>query len=172
MVLTPLAYYAVFVFKVLAMTFKLNLHTDTVQQAALIEPLVIVPETSLRKTFELLRQHHIGCALICRDGVLVGIFTERDALRLMAKGIDFEEPVATVMSPQPETIQPDTTIAHAIRRILQAGHRRLPIIDAAGCPCRMLKVTGIVRYLVEYVPEAIYNLPPQPHAQPGKREGA
>ena len=154
------------------MTFTLNLNTDTVRQTALRAPLVVTPETSLRETFALLKQHHMGSVLICRDEVLIGIFTERDALHLMARGVDFDMPVTTVMASQPDTIKADTTIADAIQKILTGGHRRLPVVDDTGRPTRMLKVTDIVRYLVEYVPEAVYNLPPQPNAKTDQREGA
>jgi hypothetical protein len=36
----------------------------------------------------------------------------------------------------------------------------------------MLKVAGILNYLVEHFPKVVYTLPPDPHYKPNDREGA
>jgi hypothetical protein len=52
------------------------------------------------------------------------------------------------------------------------GYRRLPIVDDKGRPTGLLKVPGILHYLVEHFPNVVYNLPPTPHHSTQEREGA
>ena len=154
------------------MGFQLDLTTDSVQDAGPQEPLVVAPETSIRETFQLLKKQARGGVLVCRGDQLVGVFTERDALRLMATGADLDGPIHPVMSPQPVTVESTASVADAIRIMSKCGHRRLPVIDDAGRPTGILKVSAIVHYLVEYVPGAVYTLPPDPHPWTRDREGA
>lgn len=56
---------------------------------------------------------------------------------------------------------------------MHQGHcRNLPVVDEAGAPTGVLSVANIVRYLVEHVPSAVDNLPPEPGQVHGAREGA
>lgn len=110
--------------------------------------------------------------MIC-DGVkLVGILTERDALKLMSAGADFSRPVSEVMSSQPATISATATVGEAIRTMSEGGYRHLPMIDSTGRPTGVVAVHGIVHYLVDHFPATVYNLPPNPKTATKEREGA
>ncbi|HTN77626.1 MAG TPA: CBS domain-containing protein [Pirellulaceae bacterium] len=154
------------------MDFQLNLNTDTVELTHPGKPLLVGPQTSIAEVLELLKAQNTGSVLVCRDGVLVGVFTERDALRVMASGCDFQAPIATVMTPRPVTVHARETISSAINRMASGGYRRLPMVNDRGRPIGMLKVSGILRYLVEHFPRAIYTLPPEPHQSAKERDGA
>jgi hypothetical protein len=52
------------------------------------------------------------------------------------------------------------------------GFRRLPIVDDAGLLQGVLKVSGLLHYLVEHFPKIVYTLPPAPHYKSADREGA
>jgi acetoin utilization protein AcuB len=45
--------------------------------------ITINPDTPLEDAVQLMRDHKIGCLPVVEDGVLYGIFTERDALSLL-----------------------------------------------------------------------------------------
>ena len=77
---------------------------------------------------QLLRAQRTGAVLICEGPKLVGIFTERDALKLMARGADFTTPVREVMSSPPATIASRATVGDAIRVMAEGGYRHLPIV--------------------------------------------
>jgi CBS domain-containing protein len=121
---------------------------------------------------QLLRAQRTGAVLICEGEKLVGILTERDALKLMASGADLSTPVREVMSSDPATILSTATVGEAIRVMSDGGYRHLPIIDGQGKPTGVVAVHGIVHYLVDHFPETVYNLPPDPKAAPRAREGA
>lgn len=154
------------------MGFRLNFSSDPVDAAYPAEPLPVEPETPIRDVFALLKAQRTGSILVCREGVLVGIFTERDALRLMAAGKSLDATIETAMTAKPVTIGAGVTVGEAIRTMSEGGYRRLPIVDKEGRPLGVLKVSGIVRYLVEHFPETVYNLPPDPNPVTHEREGA
>src|SRR5262249_46748139 len=103
---------------------------------------------------------------------LIGILTERDALKLMARDADLSTPVREVMSNEPTTIPTTATVGDAIRVMSEGGYRHVPIVDAAGQPKGVGAVHGIVHYLVDHFPATVYNLPPNPNDSTREREGA
>ena len=151
---------------------ELNLTTETVDQASPAEPVCVAGDPSVREAFRRMRDQSTGSLLICRGGVLVGIFTERDALRVMAKRGDLDVPLETVMIRSPATIGAQATIAAAIRTMSSGGYRRLPIVDPEGRPLGVVQVSGIVHYLVQHFPKTIYNQPPVAYPATQHREGS
>jgi len=151
---------------------ELNLNTETVAQAVMVEPCCVEPHVTVRELFGLLKEHKTGSAIICSDGVLAGVFTERDALRLMAANANLDVPISTVMTTEISTLSPDAKVGQAISKMSGGGYRRLPIVDAARRPVGLVRVSGIVHYLVQHFPKAVYNQPPVARAATQEREGA
>jgi CBS domain-containing protein len=158
-------------FEVWTVDIEFNLTTESVDHAGPVEPLCVPPETPVRVVLVLLREQRRPSALVCRDGVLVGVFTERDALRVMAQNIDLATPIERMMTPRPVTVHASEKIGVAVQKMAIGGYRRLPIVDDAGRPLGLVHVSGIVHYLVEHFPKTIYNLPPVPHPVMQQREG-
>ncbi|MEX0610964.1 MAG: CBS domain-containing protein [Pirellulales bacterium] len=154
------------------MDFQLSLESEGVGSAYPDQPLAATVDDSVGDVLQLLRAQHTGAAVICDGAKLVGILTERDALKLMARGVDFSTPVRDAMSSSPATISADATVGQAIRVMSEGGYRHLPIVDSDGKPMGVMAVHGIVRYLVDHFPETVYNLPPDPKSAPREREGA
>lgn len=154
------------------MDFQLNLDSETVEHAHPAVPVCVDGLTTIREVFAQLKQDMRGAVLICRDGVLEGIFTERDALRLMAEEANLDGPIESVMVKSPVTLSNSDTVGKAIAMMSEGGYRRLPIVDAENRPVGIVKVSGILHYLVEHFPKVIYNLPPTPHHTTQRREGA
>jgi CBS domain-containing protein len=152
--------------------FRLNLETESIGQVYSADPLCVEPSAGLREVFELLRARNRGSVLICQEQKLVGIFTERDALRLMAAGDTLERTIADVMVRDPVTVRVGENVAAAIQKMSVGGYRRLPVVDDADQPIGVLNVSGILHYFVEHFPSVIYNLPPAPHHAMQEREGA
>jgi CBS domain-containing protein len=152
--------------------FQLSLESEGVGSAYPDQPLATTVDATVADALQLLRAQRTGAILICDGAKLVGILTERDALKLMASGADFRKPVREVMSSPPATIPATATVGDAIRRMAEGGFRHLPIVDGDGGPTGVVAVHGIVHYLVDHFPETVYNLPPDPKASTREREGA
>lgn len=162
------------------MNFDLHLGTETVGHVEPVDgkPLSCLEVgTSVREVLQGLRAAGTGAALICRSGVLVGIFTERDALPLLAAAArgdesQLDESIERHMTSEPVTVTPETTLGRAIQLMAEGGYRRLPVVDPRGRPTGLLSTAGIVHYLVQCFPNVVYTLPPAPHHSTSEREGA
>jgi CBS domain-containing protein len=152
--------------------FQLSLDSEGVGSAYPDQTLAATADDSVGDVMQLLKAQRTGAALICDGSKLVGIFTERDALKLMASGTDFKKPVREVMSGDPATLPASSTVGQAIRVMAQGGYRHLPVVSEDGKPASVVAVHGIVRYLVDHFPETVYNLPPNPKSVQREREGA
>lgn len=154
------------------MNFHLHLDTETVRHLRPSEPTCVGPEVSVGEVLRRLRESRRGSILICEDGKLAGIFTERDALKLLAAEADLELPIKTVMTTNPACLSVDDTVGAAIQKMSIGGYRRLPVVDSDGSPVGVIKVGKILRYLVEHFPRIVYTLPPKPSQVSKQREGA
>lgn len=154
------------------MDFKLHLETETVERCYPAKPTCAAPDDSIRVVLRQLREEKTGATMICVEDKLVGIFTERDALRLLADGANLDAPVSSVMVRNPVSLRKTDTVGRAISLMSGGGFRRLPIVDQQGKIQGILKVSGILHYLVEHFPKVVYTLPPEPHHKTVTREGA
>jgi CBS domain-containing protein len=152
--------------------FHLNLSTEPVERAHPVAPVCIDVEATAAEAMASLQREERGCCLVCRDGRLVGVFTERDAIRLMSQAGSLDVPIDQVMSSEPVALSATETVGDAIAKMSHGGFRQLPIVDLEGRPIGVLKVSGILHYMVEHFPEVVYNLPPLPHHSTQQREGA
>ena len=154
------------------MASQLNLRAETLRQVVTTDPICLEPGAPVREAFEQMKAQERGAVLVCREGRLVGIFTERDALPLMADAADLDAPLERVMTPDPVALSEHDTVGEAITRMAQGGYRRLPMVDAEGRPVGFVKVGSILRFIVDQFPSTVYNLPPAPHHSTEAREGA
>jgi CBS domain-containing protein len=116
------------------------------------EPITVTPDTPLREAIQTLIDKKIGCVLVVEGGELLGIFTERDVLMNIA-GREQEfagDAVREWMTPNPETVAEDDSIAFAIHKMDIGGYRHLPVMDA-GQPVGIISVRDVVRYLATYL---------------------
>jgi len=149
-----------------------NLRKDSVSRLLPSEPLSVERTSTVGDTVELMRRENVGCVLVCDDGQLVGLFTERDLMRrVLAVGKPLSLPIEDVMTQNPVTVGPREAIRLAVRRMEAGGHRHLPVIDEGNRPVGILSVKRVVRFLVEHYPSAVYNQPPQGQV-PSTAEGA
>jgi signal-transduction protein with cAMP-binding, CBS, and nucleotidyltransferase domain len=150
-----------------------NLRVDSVSRLLPTPAQVVESWRTVADAVEHMRKENVGCLLICREGCLVGVFTERD---LMCRVLGVAKPLTVaifeVMTPNPVTVHSKDSIRTAIKKMQQGGYRHLPVIDEENRPVGVLSVKRLVRYLVEHYPGAVYNLPPDPGSVPNEREGA
>jgi len=125
-----------------------------------------------------MQREHTGCVLVTDDGSreskLVGIFTERDVLlRIVDRGKNPATlPMGEVMTPDPQVLPVQATVAHALNRMSVGGFRHIPVVDAKHRPAFVVSLRDIVDFLVEALPPEVLNLPVEgPASEPGERGG-
>ena len=115
------------------------------------EPLTVSPNNSISEVLRLMVDHSIGCALVVQDDLVVGVFSERDALmKLNVEASQLGDcPVSQFMTPSPETLESSAKVAFAVQRMDLGGYRHLPVVDENGRPTGIISVRDILRFLSE-----------------------
>lgn len=150
-----------------------NLRVDSVSRLRPTRPHAVPDTAPVADAVEALRRERVGCLLVTRNGVLAGVFTERDLLtRVLAAGRPLSTPVADCLTADPVTVHPKDSVQTAVRRMQAGGYRHLPVVDDAGRPVGVLSARRVVHYLVEHFPALVFNHPPDPHQYPDAPEGA
>lgn len=103
------------------------------------KPLTLPPAATVSQACAAMHARKVGAVLVV-DGEhhLVGIFTGRDAVRLLAEGADAKNtPVEAVMTKNPTTLGPKATAMDALLLLNDGGFRHLPVVEGG-------RVIGIV----------------------------
>ncbi len=99
------------------------------------QPVIIKAGASVRETAHLMLEQQVGAVLVMDgQGQLVGVFTERDALRFFVatrRNADLTN-VDDVMTKNPITVSPDTSVEDARNLMREKGFRHLPVTDTQG----------------------------------------
>jgi CBS domain-containing protein len=139
------------------------------------QPVTVLPGTSLAECLRAIQRTGTGDSVfVCdSDGRLVGVLTERDIFgRIVAENMDLSQPVESLMTREPRTLDLDQTIRDAIELMQTGRYRNVPIVDAGGRLLGVIRQQDIIKYLAESFPEELLNLPPRPHQKMKEPEGA
>jgi CBS domain-containing protein len=88
------------------------------------------PGTTIHEAAKLMKEHHISSLLIKDGEQLAGIITDRDfRIRVLATGVTASEPVRSVMTRDPMTIDAESELHDAQLKMMAEGIRHLPVLD-------------------------------------------
>jgi len=105
---------------------------------------------TVKEGIDLLFKRHIGCVIILDDSQkCVGIFTERDAIRIISQDVPLDVTMSKIMTKNPFTINEASTFEEAKNLIKSHKIRHLPVIDADGKLVGMISVRHILNELCE-----------------------
>ena len=103
------------------------------------------PETSVAEAAQLMRLHRCSSIVVVENGFPVGIWTERDALKLdLADPASFDLPIGESMTRKVKSIEGDMLISDAGLRFKQEKVRHLLVVNTDGSPMGMLSQTDVV----------------------------
>ena len=94
------------------------------------DPLILTETDTVREACRRMWERRVGAVLVVdASGRLSGIFTGRDAVRVLAEWRD-PAPVllGDAMTPEPDTIGPDLYAIDALRAMSDRGYRHLPVV--------------------------------------------
>ena len=90
----------------------------------------IEPSGTLREAARQMQRSDIGALAVESDGVLQGIFTERDLTGAVASGAELDTGlIKDWMTSYPDSFGPEMSVETAATWMLAAGYRHLPVID-------------------------------------------
>lgn len=147
-----------------ASSVESQLLTEPISQLDLSDYCVVTADTSVRETVEQMRDLHQNCAIVIGKGSrVVGILTDRDVLkRVVTRPETWDQSVDTVMTPDPNTIRAGATAGEALNMMEEGHYRNIPVVSEKGAIRGNVTYYGILKFLTDHFPAAVYNLPPDP----------
>lgn len=150
-----------------------DLRREVVRALARPQPPTVAAGAPLGDALRAMREQGGEAVMICRDGRLRGILTERDVLqRVLGRDVDESQPVDEFMTGEPETLSAQATLLEAMQMMERGGYRNLPVIDEQAGLIGLLRQQDLLEYVAEAFPQEILNLPPRPHQLMDEAEGA
>jgi len=112
----------------------------------MIEDVVTAkPNISVKDAVKTLQEKHVGSIVITDDNQkCVGIFTERDAIRIIANEVPLDTTIDQVMTKNVATIGEEASLEEARRLVISHGIRHLPVVDNKGKLIGLLSVRKLL----------------------------
>lgn len=107
------------------------------------------PENSVAEALELMAQKNVGALVVMRDGVIRGIFSERDFARAMAlrEGVSKNTRVGSLMSEDVVFADDDTSVEECMRLMTNERIRHLPVMDG-GRLAGIISIGDVVNAII------------------------
>ena len=111
--------------------------------------VTVEPGESARLAVLRMLEEDVGSVAVCDEGKLVGIFTERDVLRLAGEGAPLDDVrVADVMTTEVTTVSADVSVTDAAALMGERRIRHLPVVED-GRLLGMIGIRDVLGSLVE-----------------------
>jgi CBS domain-containing protein len=114
--------------------------------------LTVEPSDTIGEAAEKMNDGNVGAVVVVEDMVrIVGIVTERDLMRAVAaRARTAEARVRHWMTPDPVTIEPETSIEEAAEIMFSRNFRHLPVVKD-GRPLGIVSLRLLSRWAFESV---------------------
>jgi CBS domain-containing protein len=123
--------------------------SDPVRALRPKKPVTISSDALLGDALQMMVDEEIGALLVTNGAQqMVGILTERDYLTKVVGvvGDYWRRPLLPVMTPNPEWVGADDTLAYALQKMDVGGYRHLPVLED-GKPVGIISVRDVIRHI-------------------------
>ena len=108
---------------------------------------------SVKQCIDILFKMHIGSVVIIdEDRKIVGVFTERDIIRVIAQDIPLNTQLEDVMTTNVVTVSIDSAFAEARELMRTYRIRRIPVVDCEGKLAGLISFRHIIDEFFEVIP--------------------
>jgi len=111
------------------------------------EPQTVEPDVAAGDAIRRMHETGADCLLVCEDGRLVGIFTDRDAVAKVAGRPVVDSALRELMTPDPVVLRRGDTLAVAIHKMAVGGFRHIPVVEDDGRPIGIVAAPDVFRHL-------------------------
>jgi CBS domain-containing protein len=130
------------------------------------------PDISVKRAVEFMRENQSAYLVLAENSRVVGVFTETDVVqKILNKKVDEHRPIRDFMTPTPVVLRPDDTVGRAVDLMAAEDVYHIPLVNEKQELNGVLSVRTLVRFLSEFYPAEVYNLPPNPHQVLRTQEG-
>ena len=114
----------------------------------------VPPETTISDAIQLMGKEEISCLIISQDKKPLGIFTEKDAVRVLHDGLSLERRIGEVMTSPILSAVLDMNIYQAHEMFEKHKIRHLVVVEASGSIAGVVTISDIIQNLsAEYLLE-------------------
>ena len=132
----------------------------------IINPRLVQAPSSLsvKEAIDLMQKQRAGYIVIADNKKCVGIFTETDVLRkVLEQKVDVNRPVRDFMTPNPVCLKMEDSVGKAIETMGKYRLYHIPLVNEKGELVQVISVRTLIRFLAEFYPAEVLNLPPDPN---------
>ena len=130
------------------------------------------PDLPIRDAITFMQENKSGYLVIAHRKKLVGMFTETDVLhKVLVQNIDWTKPVRDFINPVPASLMLTDSVMNAIDVMSQKRLYHIPLVDEKNQLVGVISVRTLIRFLAEFYPTEVYNLPPDPAQVMETQEG-
>ena len=116
-----------------------------------VKVVTVTPDETVQVAIARMLEENVGAVAVCEGHRLVGIFTERDVLRMAGEGRDFGDVrIGTVMTKTVVTLTPDVDITDAAELMREKKIRHVPVVQD-GNVLGIVGIRDVMGALVERV---------------------
>lgn len=118
------------------------------------KPVTARPDETVEAAVKRMYENDSSSIVVVDDsGKPIGIFTERDLVRVVAKGMPLSTRIEEVMTPKPVTVRDDDYLAVALQKMIEYRIRNLPVVDKEGNLVGLITARDVTRVLKLYKEE-------------------
>lgn len=136
---------------------------DTIEtllkQKSFNKVLPLDPDQTVYEALQIMAQYDVGCLIVCRDGRLVGIFSERDYARkgILHGHMSKETLVRDMMTSPVMFVTPEHTVDDCMNLMTQHHFRHLPVLERDKV-IGMVSIGDLVKWVISGQQQAIEAL--------------
>ncbi|MCS7107305.1 MAG: CBS domain-containing protein [Acidilobaceae archaeon] len=115
-------------------------------------PITVQPTSSVLDAVKIMHKEGISSVIVTSpEGKVIGIFTERDVVRIIAEGKSLHTMIGEVMTKEPLTIHEGEPLSKAVILMTEKKIRHIPVVDEEGKVKGMLSVRDIAAAYKKYL---------------------
>jgi len=107
-------------------------------------------DITVKECIDLLFKRYVGSVVVInKERKVVGIFTEHDAVRIVAQNISLDTPLEKVMSKNIHTVNENTTFREAKNIMNLHKIKRLPVVNTEGQLIGLFSIRNLIEEITE-----------------------
>jgi len=117
-------------------------------------PVTVLPTTSVEEAVKIMYREGVGSVIVVSpDGSIIGIFTERDLVRVIGEGKPLATMIGDVMTKNPIIILEDEPLTKAVILMAENRIRHLPVVGRDGKLKGVISARDVALVFKKYVEE-------------------
>ncbi|MEM0492153.1 MAG: CBS domain-containing protein [Acidilobaceae archaeon] len=115
-------------------------------------PVTLPPLATVEDAVKLMYRENVGSIIVTSpEGRVLGIFTEKDLVRVIGEGKPLSTKLGEVMTKDPITVREEDTVVKAVTILSEKRIRHLPVVDSEGRIKGVVSVRDIVSIYKRYL---------------------